>query len=92
MAHGSLYQYADLTGIDSIKLDAWLVAYPAGAFERMVKFERAAVQALVRPPEATAAIKGQLAGGTLFEGTAVLHVLNKERQEPVTPLRRGGAG
>ncbi len=49
-----------------------------GVLERMVKFERAAVQAIVTPPEATVAIKGQLVSGTLFEGTAVLHVLHKD--------------
>jgi hypothetical protein len=49
-----------------------------GVPERMVKFERAAVRAVVQPPEATVTIKGRLASGTLFEGSAVLRVLDKE--------------
>lgn len=49
-----------------------------GIFERMVKFDRAAVQALVKAPEATVTITGRLAGGTPFEGTAVIKVLDKD--------------
>jgi len=43
----------------------------------MVKFERAAVQAIVQAPQATMTVKGRLAGGTPFEGTAVIRVLDK---------------
>jgi hypothetical protein len=40
-----------------------------GVLERMVKFDRAAVQALVQPPEpATVSIQGRLAGGKLTNG------------------------
>lgn len=49
-----------------------------GVLERMVKFEREAVQAIVEPPETTVTIKGQLTDGTSFEGTAVLRVLDKK--------------
>jgi len=47
-----------------------------GTLERMVKFERAAVQAIVQAPQATMTVKGRLAGGTPFEGTAVIRVLD----------------
>ncbi len=49
-----------------------------GVAERMVKFDRAAVQAAVQPPEATVTITGRLASGTPFAGTAVIRVLDKE--------------
>jgi hypothetical protein len=51
-----------------------------GVLERMVKFERAVVQAVVQPPEATVTIKGW-AGGTPFEGAAVIRVLDKDHKE-----------
>jgi hypothetical protein len=47
-----------------------------GILERMVKFDREAVQTVVQPPETTVAIQGYLADGTPFEGTAVLRVLD----------------
>ena len=47
-----------------------------GVLERMVKFERAAVQAVVQPPQTTVTIRGRLAGGAPFEGTAVIRVLD----------------
>jgi hypothetical protein len=49
-----------------------------GVLERMVKFDRAAVQSIVEPPEATLTIKGWLTGGTPFAGTATLCVLDKD--------------
>jgi hypothetical protein len=49
-----------------------------GVLERMVKFDRAAVQAIVQPPEATVTIKGRLVDGPLFEGTAVIRVPDKK--------------
>jgi len=52
-----------------------------GALERMVKFDRAAVQAIVQPPETTVTIKGRLTGGILFEGTAVIRVLGKNAKK-----------
>lgn len=52
-----------------------------GILERMVKFERAAVQAVVQPPEATMTIKGRLTDGTPFEGTAVLRVLDTDAKK-----------
>ncbi len=45
-----------------------------GVLERMVKFDRAAVQAVVQAPETTVTIKGRLTGGPLFEGTTVIRV------------------
>jgi len=48
-----------------------------GVLERMVKFERAAVQAIVQPPEATVAIRGRLVDGTPFEGFATIRVIDK---------------
>ena len=48
-----------------------------GTLERMAKFDRAAVQVIVQPPEATVTIRGKLASGILFEGTAVIRVLDK---------------
>jgi hypothetical protein len=52
-----------------------------GILERMVKFERAAVQAIVQPPEATVTVKGRLTGGTPFEGTAVIRVLDNDAKK-----------
>jgi len=48
-----------------------------GMIERMVKFDRAAVQAAVQPPQATVVVKGILVGGTPFEGTSVIQVVDK---------------
>lgn len=48
-----------------------------GVLERMVKFERAAVQAIVQPHEATVAIRGRLVDGTPFEGLATIQVIDK---------------
>jgi hypothetical protein len=48
-----------------------------GAAERMVKFDRSAVQALVQPPEATLTVKGNLRSGETFEGAAVIRVIDK---------------
>jgi hypothetical protein len=48
-----------------------------GILERMVKFDRAAVQAIVQSPETAVTIKGKLTGGPLFEGKAVIRVLDK---------------
>lgn len=52
-----------------------------GILERMVKFDRAAVQAIVQPPEATVSIKGKLTNGILFEGTAVIRVLDNKAKK-----------
>jgi hypothetical protein len=49
-----------------------------GVLERMVKFDRAAVQAIVQPPETTVTVKGRLVDGPLFEGTAVVCVPDKK--------------
>jgi hypothetical protein len=47
-----------------------------GILERMVKFDRAAVQALVQPPEATTvSIQGRLAGGKLTNGALTNGIL-----------------
>jgi hypothetical protein len=48
-----------------------------GVMERMVKFDRSAVQAIVQPPQATVTVTGQLVGGTPFEGTATINVIDK---------------
>lgn len=48
-----------------------------GVPERMVKFERAAVQEIVQPPEATVTVKGFLTDGTPFEGAATIQVIDK---------------
>ncbi len=48
-----------------------------GISERMVKFDRAAVQAMVQPPQATVTVKGILQGGTPFEGTSIMQVVEK---------------
>ncbi len=45
-----------------------------GTLERMVKFDRAAVVAIVEPPEATVTVKGQLTDGIYFQGDATLGV------------------
>ncbi len=53
-----------------------------GVLERMVKFDRAAVQRLVQPLEATVTIQGDLAGGTiLFKGEAVIRVIDNKAQK-----------
>jgi hypothetical protein len=48
-----------------------------GTPERMVRFDRAAVRAILQPPEATVTIKGKLVDGPSFEGTAVIRVHDK---------------
>ncbi len=45
-----------------------------GTLERMVKFDRAAVVAIVEPPEATVTVKGQLTDGVYLQGDATLGV------------------
>lgn len=47
-----------------------------GIMERMVKFEGAAVQAIVQPPEATLTVTGQLVTGMSFEGSATIRVID----------------
>ena len=47
-----------------------------GVPERMVKFDRAAVQEIVQPPEATVTVTGKLTDGTPFEGTATIRVID----------------
>jgi hypothetical protein len=64
-----------------------------GILERMVKFDRAAVQALVQPPEPTtvsiqgkltngALTNGILTNGILLEGKAVIRVLDNKAKKP----------
>jgi hypothetical protein len=48
-----------------------------GIMERMVKFDRAAVQATVQPPQATVTVTGMLTDGTPFEGAATIAVVEK---------------
>jgi hypothetical protein len=48
-----------------------------GVVERMVKFDRAAVQQRVQPGEVTVTVEGQLRGGAPFAGTSVIQVIDK---------------
>lgn len=48
-----------------------------GVMEWMVKFDRAAVQAIVQPPQTTVTVTGMLTDGTPFEGTATINVVEK---------------
>ena len=48
-----------------------------GISECMVKFDRAAVQAIVAPPEATLTVQGVLTDGTVFEGTDTIRVIDQ---------------
>ncbi|MEM3086907.1 MAG: LamG domain-containing protein [Halobacteria archaeon] len=47
-----------------------------GVPDLMVKFGRAAVIALVNPPSATLTVTGSLTGGTQFEGSDTIRVIN----------------
>jgi hypothetical protein len=47
-----------------------------GVMERMVKFDRSAVQAIVRPPQATVTVTGTVSG-IPFEGAATINVIDK---------------
>ncbi|MEM3086911.1 MAG: hypothetical protein QXT68_07220 [Halobacteria archaeon] len=47
-----------------------------GIPDRMAKFSRAAVIALMAPPEATLSVGGQLADGTRFEGSDAVRVIS----------------
>ncbi len=53
-----------------------------GILERMVKFDRAAVQGIVQPPQTEVSIKGKLTNGTLFEGTTTIRVLDNKAKTP----------
>jgi len=53
-----------------------------GVLERMVKFERAAVQAIASAPQTTVTVKGRLVNGTPFEGQATIRVLGPQAQKP----------
>ncbi|OHB67709.1 MAG: hypothetical protein A2Y76_02235 [Planctomycetes bacterium RBG_13_60_9] len=48
-----------------------------GIRERMVKFDGDAVRAIVQPPEATLAVKGNLTDGAPFEGSATIKVVDR---------------
>ncbi len=47
-----------------------------GLMERMVKFEGAALRAIVQPPQAALTVTGQLVTGMSFEGSATLRVID----------------
>jgi len=47
-----------------------------GVLERMVRFDRAAVQEIVQAPETTLVVSGQLVDGTPFEGMATIRVID----------------
>jgi hypothetical protein len=49
-----------------------------GILERMVKFDRAAVQALVQPGEVLVEIKGNLIDGTPFDGNTTIRVIDNK--------------
>jgi hypothetical protein len=53
-----------------------------GIVERMVRFERADVEAIVAAPETTVTVRGLLLDGTVFEGTAVIQVMDKGPGRP----------
>ena len=48
-----------------------------GVVERMVKFDRSAVQAVLRPGVATVTVKGKLPNHTTLHGTDVIKVISK---------------
>ncbi len=52
-----------------------------GRLERMVRFDHAAIVALVQPPEATLAVEGKLTDGVPFVGAATVVVVDKQGDE-----------
>jgi hypothetical protein len=48
-----------------------------GILERVVRFDRDAVGAIVKAPETTLAVAGQLLDGTPFEGSATIKVIDR---------------
>ncbi len=56
-----------------------------GVLERMVKFEYAAVEAIVAAPETTVMVSGLLLDGTPFAGTAVIRVIDNGPGKPPWP-------
>jgi hypothetical protein len=50
-----------------------------GVLERMVKFDRAAVQAALKPGDNTVLLKGKLPDYVTFQGTDVIHVTGKAK-------------
>jgi hypothetical protein len=48
-----------------------------GLLERMVKFDRSEVQAVLEPGDNTVLVRGELPGDVIFEGTDVIHVTGK---------------
>jgi len=53
-----------------------------GNLERMVMFERRDLEAIVAAPETTVTVYGLLLDGTLFQGTAVIKVIDKGPGKP----------
>jgi hypothetical protein len=52
-----------------------------GIDERMVKFDRSAVQAIVQAPETTVMVRGKMFGGRPFEGPGVIKVIDRGSKE-----------
>jgi hypothetical protein len=50
-----------------------------GVLERMVKFDRSAVQAALKPGDITVLVKGKLPDYVTFQGTDVIHVIGKAK-------------
>jgi len=50
-----------------------------GVLERMVKFDRSAVQAALKPGDITVLVKGKLPDYVTFRGTDVIHVIGKAK-------------
>lgn len=53
-----------------------------GVLERMVKFDRSAVQAALKPGEITVLVKGMLPENVIFRGTDVIHVKDTGGRKP----------
>jgi len=53
-----------------------------GIPERVVRFARADIEAIVEGPETPVMVYGLLLDGTAFQGTAVIHVINKGPWKP----------
>lgn len=58
-----------------------------GVLERMVMFERADIEAIAAAPETAVTVSGLLLDGTLFQGTAVIKVIEKRPWKPQWPCK-----
>ncbi|MEN6423834.1 MAG: hypothetical protein ABFE13_00615 [Phycisphaerales bacterium] len=53
-----------------------------GILERVVMFERADIEAIVAAPETAVTVYGELLDGTMFQGTAVIKVIDRRPWKP----------